>query len=142
MSDAAHIHMNKIRVGVVSDSTIMQRQREIAEFRCPGSRQANVDRHSLHMQAMQRNPAAMDPQVFIAPGRTISADYIDLGPWATRGLEQLIKKIEHSRVVVAHFSRPVITEKMIEFGERGGDVGVTVSVHDIQLFTSVCMKES
>ena len=81
---------------------------------------------------------AMAPQVFVAPWSAISANDIDLCSRATRGFHQFIKKIEKTRVVVVHFSRAMITQKVIELIEGRRDIGIAVSVHDIQLFAGVC----
>src|SRR5208337_924751 len=108
MANAAHIHMNKIRFGVISDSTFMQRQRQIAKFRRAGSRQANIDGHGLHVETVQSNAMAMAPQICVAPWSAVSADDVNLCSGTTRCFHQLMEKVEQPRVIVAHFSRAVI----------------------------------
>ncbi len=83
-SSSADIHMDKVRPGVVSDSTLVQPERQIAKFGGAGSWQPNIDGPGLHVEAVQGNAMAMAPQVCVAPWSAVSADQVNLRSRAAR----------------------------------------------------------
>src|SRR6476659_3828153 len=76
--DAAHIDMHKIRSYVVADTASMQRQGSIPQLcdRNPGY--PNIDRHCLHVETVAGDSVSMSAEEFVAPGRSVPADYINL----------------------------------------------------------------
>jgi hypothetical protein len=84
------------------------------------------------VETVQGDAMAMVSQVFVAPGSAVSADNVNRRSEPARCFHQLIEEIEQTRVIVVNFAGAVITQKVIEFSKGGRNVGVAVSVRDIQ----------
>jgi len=119
----------------------MQGQRRITQFHSGYSGDANIDRHGLHVQAVLRDAMPVGAKPLVAPRGSVAAHDVDFGVRSPQRDGQIMQQVEHAGIVFVHIARPVIAQKVIEFGERSEIVGVAVAIDDIELFSRVEMNE-
>ena len=100
--------MDEIGSSIIPDPAAMQAESRIAELGSAHPRYANIDRHSLHVQAVLRHAVAVTTEILIAPWRAVTAHHIDLGVRTAKRHGQIMQKIEYPRIVVANISSPMI----------------------------------
>jgi hypothetical protein len=105
---AADIHVDKIRLRVVSDAAALKGESRIPEIGGPDTRQADIDRHGLHVQALASYARAMRAQEFIAPGRAVAADHVDFGVGLAELGGEIVQQVENPGVVMANVAGAVV----------------------------------
>jgi hypothetical protein len=139
--DAADIHVDEIRLRVVSDATALKGESRVPEIGSSHARQTDIDRHGLHVQALASDSITMRPQEFIAPGRAVPADYADLGVGLTQLGREIVQQVENPGVVVADVAGTVVTQIPIQAIKRFGKIPAALAIDDIQAFPGMQMKE-
>jgi hypothetical protein len=81
-------------------------------------------------------------QKIIAPGRTISANNIDLRFWPPRGGCQIVKQIEYATVQLHHIACAVIPQKFIQLIDGGRNVVVSHTINYIDAFIGMRVEKS
>src|SRR5580704_5279790 len=80
-------------------------------------------------------------QEFIAPGRAISTNHVDL---ATRIIErggQIAQQVEQPWIEMEHCSCTVVAKEMVKLVQRFGYVSVPATVNDVEALTRVGMMQ-
>jgi hypothetical protein len=129
--------MHELFPRVIAYATPMKPQCGITERRRCNSRQADVNGHGLHVQAVLGHGRRAAPQKFIAPGRSIAADNIDFFVWPAGGENQVVEQVKHSRIIGMDFARPVVAQKVFQFLQCHGIVGVSMAIDNIQTLVRV-----
>ena len=75
---ASNIHVHEIRGAVVANPAAMECQSGVPQLSGGRSRQPDINRHRLHVQAVLRHAVAMRPQEVVAPGSPIATHDVDL----------------------------------------------------------------
>ena|SRR5215469_3297024 len=133
--------MDKLGSGVIANSTIMKGESRIAKCCGSYSRNANIDRHCLHMQAVEGNAVAVRPQIFVAPRRPVATDDVDLGIGPAQAGKQIVQKIEHAGIIVMDVARAMISQEVIETIQRLGQILTVSAIRDVQSFAGVRVKK-
>ena len=141
MPHATNVNVNKIRRGIVSDAAPVKRQGSIPHVRGFGSRQANIDRFRLHVQAILRDAYGMRTKILVAPRCSIAADHLDLGIGSPDCGFQIRKQIKQSWVVMVNFTSSMITQEMIYLRQRRGNVFGATPEHDVEPLTCMSVIE-
>lgn len=131
MPDAADIHMHKIGSCVVSNTAAVKRQRRIPQIGGFDSRQTDINRHGLHVQAVASDAGTMGPQEFVAPGRAIAADYVDLGVGFAQYGGEIVQQVENPGIVMADVSGTVVAQVAIEAIKCFGEVMAALAIDDV-----------
>ncbi len=140
--DAPDVDVDEVGTGVVPDSAAIQTQRRIAKLGGRHARNADIDRHRLHVQALPRDAVPALPQVFVRGRRAITADHVDLGVGPPEGSQQVAEQIEKARVVRVDVVLPPVAQDSIDPCQRGGIVPIRVPVHDFETLPGVEMVEA
>jgi hypothetical protein len=98
----------------------VQSQRRVAKGPGAHSGNADVDRHRLHVQAVEGNTVPVFPEELIAPRRAITADDVDLGVGSAYFCTQVVQEIENSRVNVMDIAGSVVAQEMVKLIKRVG----------------------
>src|SRR5208282_293684 len=112
---------------------------------CGGnSRQANINRFGLHVQAVASHAGvrAAGAEEFVAPGRAVSADHVDLSRGIMERSGEVVEQIKKARIEMVHVSGSMIAEKVVEFVERLRYVGIAAAVNDVELLPGVRVIEA
>lgn len=142
VTDAACIHMHESGARIVTDSASAERESRIAQRERLHARYADIDRMRLHVQTVFSNAGRMGAKERIAPGRTVATDDVNLRAGMSDCSGEIGKKIEDTRIVVLHFSRAVIAEKVIQLLFRRGNVFVAAAIDDINALAGVSVVET
>ena len=137
LPDTADVDVNKIGLAIVPDPTTLERQGGGTQLGSRHARHPDVNRHALHMQAVCGHAGGVTAKESIGPGRTVAANHIDLTPGVADCPRQVVEQIEKSRVERVDVAGEVVTQIMVELGERLREVGAPPAVHYIQAFPSV-----
>lgn len=137
----AHIHMHKIGLGVVTDSSAMQLQGCISQARGFDTRNADIDCHRLHMQTVQGHTMTMSAEKFVAPRRAIAANDINFSIGPSNGSGQVVKEVEHSRIVVVNVTGAMIAKIFIESGQSFRNIKVTLPIDNVESFAGVRVEK-
>ena len=86
----------------------MQCQCQVAKFGSVHTRDAYIDRHRLHVQTVPRHPVGVGPKVLIAPRCSVTTHDFDFGVSPSAGKSQIMKQVEHARIVLVNIAGPVI----------------------------------
>ena len=86
----------------------MQAECRIAKLSRGHARDANIDRHRLHVQAVLRHAVPVRAEEFVAPRSAVTAYHVDLGVRATKRRSQIMEQIEYPRIVLANIAGSVI----------------------------------
>lgn len=105
---ASYVNVDEIGSRIIPHSPAMQAEGRIAELGSGHARQTNIDRHRLHVQTVLRHPVSVSTEIFIAPGRAVAANDIDLGIGTPKRNGQIMQNIKHPRIVLANIASPVI----------------------------------
>ena len=124
--------MHELLPRVIANTTPMKVQRGIAQSRCRNSRQADVNGHGLHVQAVLGYGRRAAPQKFVAPRSSIATDNVNFLVWPTRGSNQIVKQIEDPGIVGMDFTRSVITQEVFQLLERHRIIGVSMAIDNIK----------
>src|SRR5690348_5106839 len=133
--------MYKIRGGVISHTSSMQRQCCIAKLGGAYARDSNVDGHRLHMQTVTRHAMSVHPEILIAPRGSITAHDIDLSVGTSERNYQIMQQVKNMRIVLVNGSGAVITQVVIQLRKSVGIIAVPPPVHDVKSLARVCMKK-
>ena len=133
--------MDKLGSGVIANSTIMKAESRIAKCCGSYSGNTNIDRHCLHVQAVEGNAVAVSPQIFIAPRRPVATDDVDLGIGPAQAGKQIVQKIEHAGIIVMDVARAMISQEVIETIQCLGQILTVSAIHDVQSLVGVRVKE-
>jgi hypothetical protein len=134
--------MHEAGEGIITHATAAERESGIAQRQGIDSRDANIDRVSLHMQAILCDADRAGAEEFIAPGGTVAADDIDLPARMTDSGGEIEKNVEDARIVVLDVAGAMIAKEMVElfFGLR--NIKIAAPVNDVDAFTGVRMIEA
>jgi len=122
--------MDKLGSGVIANSTIMKAESRIAKCCGSYSGNTNIDRHCLHVQAVEGNAVAVSPQIFIAPRRPVATDDVDLGIGPAQ-----------AGIIVMDVARAMISQEVIETIQCLGQILTVSAIHDVQSLAGVRVKE-
>jgi len=136
-ADAPHIHMHELFPRVIAYATPMKPQCGITERGRCNSRQADVNGHGLHVQAVPGHGRRAAPKKLIAPGRSIAADNVDFSVWPAGGANQIVEQIKHSRIIGMDFARPVVAQKVFQLLQCHGIIAVSMAINNIQTLVRV-----
>jgi hypothetical protein len=109
----------------------MKRESRVSKVDRGDAGEPNVDCFCLHVKTVLGNTRGMSPQEFVAPGRTVAADDRDLGVGLADGGSEVRKEIKEMRIVAKLISSAVVTQKVIEFGNRVLEINVATPVNDV-----------
>ena len=144
VAHTSDVDMHEVGAAIIPHSSAMQAQGCVAQLGRRNSRQANVYRFGLHMQAVLRHAGvrAARAQEFVAPGRTVAANYIDFATGIAERRGQVVEKVEEMRIEMMHITGTVIAQKMVELVERFGNVLITATIDNIQPLTGMSVIEA
>lgn len=119
----------------------MHGQCSITKFGCTHTRNANINGHCLHVQAVPRYAVAVRSKIFIAPWRPVTAHDINLRVRTSQCDRQIVKQIEDTRIVLVNVASAMIAQVMIDERQRLGIISIPVPIDDFEPFPSVGVKE-
>jgi hypothetical protein len=93
------------------------------------------------MQAVLCNSVAVGTKPLIAPGRPVTADYVDFGVGTTQSGRQIVEQIEDARIVLMNIASAVIAKKVVELRKSRRIVAVAVAIDDVQVLAGVGVEE-
>ena len=132
--DSANVNVDEIGLTVVAHPPPMQFKSGIAQLGCRHTRQPDINRFRLHVQAVLGDSGvrAARPQKLVRAGSAISADDIDLGRGTTEGSCQVVQQVEHARIVVVHITGAIVAQVLVEAVERLRQVCVATAIDDVE----------
>ncbi len=93
------------------------------------------------MQAVNCDSRAGSTKKFVAPGRAISADDVDLTVRPPYGSSQVMQQIEQAFVERMNLTGSMIPQKLVKASNRAGDVKVASPVNDVESLTSMGVEK-
>ena len=84
---------------------------------------------------------AMGPQIFIAPGRPVATDNVDLGIGPAQADNQIVQKIEHARVVVMDVAGAMISQEVVKAIQGLGQILTASAIYDVEVLAGVRVKK-
>jgi hypothetical protein len=94
------------------------------------------------METVLGNAGGAGPQEFVAPWRTVTADDGYLGIGLPCGGCEVRQKIKQMRIVMKLLARAVVTQKVIQLGERVVEVGVATAIDYVDALAGVSMEQA
>jgi hypothetical protein len=94
------------------------------------------------METVLGNAGGAGPQEFVAPWRTVTADDGYLGIGLPCGGGKVRQKIKQMRIVMKLLARAVVTQKVIQLGERVVEVGVATAIDYVDALAGVSMEQA
>jgi hypothetical protein len=94
------------------------------------------------METVLGNAGGAGPQEFVAPWRTVTADDGYLGIGLPCGGCKVRQKIKQMRIVMKLLARAVVTQKVIQLGERVVEVGVATAIDYVDALAGVSMEQA
>jgi hypothetical protein len=138
----ADVHMDELRLRVVTDSAAMQGQSGVTQASGGHAGDANIDRFAGHMTAVLRHTGSGESKKLIAEGRAVAADDIDfcLGP--AQRLRQIVQQIEESGTQCDDIAGAMIAQKTIQPVFGGRQISVSHPLDEIEAFLRMQMIEA
>jgi hypothetical protein len=134
--------MDEAGAGIITHATAAERESGIAQRPGIDSRDANIDRVRLHMQAVFCDARGARAEEFIAPGGTVAADDIDFPARMTDGGREIGKNVEDAMIVVLDVTGAMIAKEMVELFFGLGKIEIAAAVNDVDAFAGVRMIEA
>lgn len=94
------------------------------------------------METVLGNPGGVSPQEFVAPWRTVAADYGYLSIRLPRAVAKVRQKIEQVRIVMKLLAGAVVTQEVIQLGERVVEINIASSVDDVDVLAGMSMEQA
>lgn len=133
--------MDKVGLGVVTNSPAMQFQGSVSQARRRDARYADIDRHRLHMQAVKGDTMTVRAQKLIAPRRPIAADDINFRIRLPKLGSQVVEQVEYSRIVMVDVAGAVITKIFVESCQSFREIAVTPPIDNVKAFAGVRVEQ-
>src|ERR1700756_3292013 len=92
--DAPHVDVHEVRHGVIADTTSTQDQSCISQLCSGDPGHTNVNGHRLHVEAVTGHAVSMSAKEFVAPGRTVTPDYVNLKIGIPKRRGQIMQQIK------------------------------------------------
>jgi hypothetical protein len=83
----------------------------------------------------------MSAEEFIAQGRTVAANYIDLKIGIPERSSQVMQKVEYPRIVLVNLAGAVVSKITIQARQRFCIVAFAIAVDNVQALTGMCMEK-
>jgi hypothetical protein len=138
---ATHVHVHKIRLGVITDASAMQRKCGIAQVRRIDSGHTDVNRLRFHMQTVNGHPVSMRAQKLVAPGCAIAANNVNLTVGTAQFRVEVVEQIENPRIVSPNCASSVIAQVFIESNQRRRDVVISAAINNIETFSGMGVEK-
>lgn len=94
------------------------------------------------METVLGNAGGVGPQEFVAPGRTVAADYGYLSIGLPRGGGKVCQKIKQLRIVMKLLAGAVVTQEVIQLGEGVVEISIATPVDDVDVLAGVSMDQA
>lgn len=133
--------MDEVRARIITDTSTLKRQSDIAQLSRPHGRYADVDRFTLHVKALLGHARGVRPKELIAPRRAIPADDLNLSFGVAQGSGKIPKQVEQPWFEVMNVAGAVIAKKIIELFQCFRVSG-TNPVDNVNAFAGVRMIEA
>ena len=85
---------------------------------------------------------AAGTQEFVAPGRAVSTDNVDLTAGIVQRRGQVVEEVEQVGIKMTYFSRAMVAEIVVELGQRFWYVIFATPVNDIESFIGMGMVKA
>jgi hypothetical protein len=128
-------------MGIVTNSTAMERKGSLAQPFRVHTRHPNVDGLGLHVQAVFGHPWSVRAEEFVSPWCTISADDVDLAARMAHGYRQFLKKVEESRIEMTNVPSPMVAQEIIQFSQGTGDVILSLAIDNVNSLASMRLEK-
>jgi hypothetical protein len=92
-------------------------------------------------QALTGHTVSVGPQEFVAPGRAIATNDVNLKIGIPERGRQIVQKVEYAGVVLANFAGAVVPQIVTQAYQGILIIAFAVPVDDIQAFPSTGMEE-
>ena len=79
---------------------------------------------------------------FVAPGRAVAADHIDLAAGIIERQREVVEQVKEPRIEVMHLSRTVVTEEVIELVHCIRQIRIAAPVNDVEMLPCVGVIEA
>lgn len=99
---AACIDMNEGRARVITDAATAERKSSIVQRQGVNSRDADVNRVSLHVLAVLGHSRRAGAKEFVARGIAIPTDDVDLRIWMAHSGSEIGKNVENMRIILLY----------------------------------------
>src|SRR5208283_1514870 len=119
----------------------MQRQRSISQLLGRNAGHPDVNGHCLHVEAIAGHAMPMRAEEFVAPGRAVAADDINLEIGIPQRHSQVVQQVEDSGIVLVNFAGAVVSQIAIQACERFRIVAFAVAVDDVQSLPGMCVEK-
>src|SRR5271170_6908474 len=92
------VDVHEVGSSIVTHPSAMQAQRGIPDGRCRNSGQANIDRFRLHVKTVASHAriGAAGAEEFVAPGRAVSTDHVDLATGIVERRGQVVEQVKQA----------------------------------------------
>jgi len=94
------------------------------------------------METVLGNAGGVGPQEFVAPWRTVAADYGYLSIGLPRGGGKVRQKIKQVRIVMKLLAGAVVTQEVIQLGEGVLEISIATPVDDVDVLAGVSMDQA
>ena len=103
---------------------------------------ANVDCHRLHVETVAGHTVSMSAKKFVAPGRTVAADNINLEVGISERGCQVVQQIKYPGIILMNFASAVVAQVMIQTRQGFRIVAFPIAVNDAQVLSRVSVEKS
>src|SRR6266700_1895 len=129
--------MDEVFPAIVAYATAMQIQSGFTQLLRAYAGQTNVNGPGLHVQAVLGDRRRTMAKKFIAPGRPVSTDHVDLFVRASNGRGEIVQQVEQPRVKVTNFSGTVVAEKTVKLRDAFRQVLVAFAIGHVDMLIGV-----
>ena len=120
----------------------MQCERDVPKFGSAHARHAYIDCQGLHVQTVDSYTMPVAAKVFITPGGPVTTHHVDLSIGASDAKCQIMKQVEHARIVLVNITRPMIAQVMADPCQGVGIILIAMTIDDVQALPGVSVKEA
>ena len=119
----------------------MQRQGSVPQL-CGGNPgHPDVDGHCLHVETVAGNTVSMSAEEFVAPGRAVAANNVNFKVGIPECCSQVVEQIEYPGVVFMNFAGAVVSQVIVQAGQRFLIVTSATTIDDVQALACMCVKK-
>ena len=139
--DATHINVHEVGSRVIPHAATTERQGSIPQLSGRNPGYSDVNGHRLHVKTLTGHAVSMSAEEFVAPGRTVAADYINLKIGIPQPSSQVMQKVEYPRIVLVNLAGAVVSKITIQTRQGFLIVAFTIAVDNVQALTGMCVEK-
>src|SRR5271163_3204195 len=110
--------MHEIGSRVVTHAATMECQCSVPHLRSGYPGHSYINGHSLHVKAVNGYAVPVSSEEFVAPGRAVAADNVNLKIGISERGHQVVQKVEHARIVLVNLSGAMVPQVIVQARQR------------------------